>query len=110
MLLLALLTLNVYAQETDILYIGDSHSAGPVGEQLYDELAKNHTVVNYSVSSSRPQSWLPKAPNLQRVQCNNAKYRGSKTLPIERPDADHNSCSKKHKKEAVLTPDFSNLI
>jgi lysophospholipase L1-like esterase len=42
----------------NILFIGDSHTAGPFGKNIHNLLSENHNVVTLGHSSSAPIHWL----------------------------------------------------
>jgi len=54
--LLLLISFSVIAK--DILFIGDSHTAGPFGKNIHRLLSKDHNIVTLGHSSSAPIHWL----------------------------------------------------
>ncbi len=55
--ILCFLTIS-YSMGADILFIGDSHTAGPFGKLLHKELAKSHNVTTLGHASSAPIHWM----------------------------------------------------
>lgn len=57
-LLFIILTNMVMAK--DILFIGDSHTAGPFGKLLHQRLSKKHNIATYGHASSASIHWMSK--------------------------------------------------
>lgn len=56
--ILVSLFLSLSVNAANILMVGDSHTAGPFGQYMRNELAKNHNVAVYGHSSSAAHHWM----------------------------------------------------